>query len=122
MKVLVGVGGTDDSLYTVRWTVERAREAGDEVTVAVFEGSLGDRSAEETETEVRAVLEETAFDAEVRHVEGDPGSELVATAEHEDFDQIVLSGGVTSPMGKITVSSVVEFVLLNSHVTVKLVR
>jgi nucleotide-binding universal stress UspA family protein len=122
MKVLVGVGGADDSLRALRRTVERAREAGDDVTVGVFEGDRADRSLAETERTVRSILEEESFDAEVRHLGDDPGSALIHTAESESFDEIALSGGETSPMGKITVNSVLEFVLLNSHVTVRVVR
>jgi len=67
-------------------------------------------------------LAETALDATIRRVEGHPGSRLVEIAEDEGFDQIVLGGGQTSPMGKLQVGSIAEFVLLNSHVTVTLVR
>jgi nucleotide-binding universal stress UspA family protein len=43
-------------------------------------------------------------------------------AEEHEFDKIVLGGGETSPMGKIQIGGIAEFVLLNSHVTVSLVR
>jgi nucleotide-binding universal stress UspA family protein len=122
MKVLVGVGGADDSLRTLRTTVERAREAGDDLTVGVFEGDRADRTLAETERAVRSLLDEEGFDAEVRRLGDDPGSALVATAESESFDEIAVSGGETSPMGKITVDSVLEFVLLNAHVSVRVVR
>jgi len=59
---------------------------------------------------------------DVRTLSGDPGSELLDVAEREGFDQIVLGGGQRSPMGKIKLGHIAEFVLLNSHVTVKLVR
>ena len=53
---------------------------------------------------------------------GDPGSELVDIAEQEGFDEIALGGGQTSPMGKINVGSIAEFVLLNARTTVRLMR
>jgi hypothetical protein len=43
-------------------------------------------------------------------------------AETGGFDEIALGGGQTSPMGKINVGSIAEFVLLNARVSVRLVR
>lgn len=122
MKVLLGVGGSDDSLRALEETVERARVAGDDLTVAIVENPRSERSAEEVRERVGALLEEAGLDADVRRVEGDPGSRIVEIAEEEGFDQIALGGGETSPMGKINLGSIAQFVLLNSHVTVKLVR
>jgi nucleotide-binding universal stress UspA family protein len=122
MKVLLGVGGTDDSVRALEQTVDRVREAGDELTVAVLDNPESDPAPEDVEGEVRETLDAAGLDAEVRRVEGDPGSRLVEIAEHEGFDQIVIGGGQTSPMGKIKIGQIAEFVLLNSHVTVTLVR
>ncbi|MUV57019.1 Nucleotide-binding universal stress protein, UspA family [Halogeometricum rufum] len=122
MKVLLGVGGSDDSIRAAEQTVARAAVAGDELTVAVVENPSSDRSREEVTETVREMLDAEGVDAEIRHLDGDPGSRLVETAESEGFDQIVLGGGETSPMGKINIGSIAEFVLLNSHVTVSLVR
>ena len=71
---------------------------------------------------LRETLDAAGLDAEVRRVEGDPGSRLVEIAEHEGFDQIVIGGGQTSPMGKIKIGQVAEFVLMNADTTVTLVR
>ena len=122
MKVLLGVGGTDDSVRALEQTVDRVRDAGDELTVAVLDNPESDSTPEDVEQEVRETLDAAEIDAEVRRVEGDPGSRLVEIAEHEGFEQIVIGGGQTSPMGKIKIGQVAEFVLLNSHVTVTLVR
>lgn len=122
MRVLLGIGGTDDSLRALEETVDRSKRAGDELTVAVVDNPASERTADEVETLVRDALDDADFDAEVRHVEGDPGSRLVDIAESEGYDRIVLGGGETSPMGKINIGSVGEFVLLNSHVSVTLVR
>jgi nucleotide-binding universal stress UspA family protein len=122
MKVLLGVGGTDDSVRALEQTVDRVREAGDELTVAVLDNPESAPAPEDVEQEVRETLDAAELDAEVRRVEGDPGSRLVEIAEHEGFEQIVIGGGQTSPMGKIKIGQVAEFVLLNSHVTVTLVR
>jgi nucleotide-binding universal stress UspA family protein len=122
MKVLLGIGGADDSLDALEQTVDRALEAGDDLTVAIVDNPASDRSPDQIEARVREVLEAAGLDAAVRHLEGDPGSALVDLSESGNFDKIVLGGGETSPMGKIRIGSVAEFVLLNSHVTVSLVR
>jgi nucleotide-binding universal stress UspA family protein len=122
MRVLLGIGGSDDALRALDATVARAVEAGDELTVAIVDNPASDRSPDEIDGLVRERLAETTLDATVRRVAGHPGSRLVEIAEDEGFDQIVLGGGQTSPMGKLQVGSIAEFVLLNSHVTVTLVR
>lgn len=122
MKVLLGIGGADDSLAALHRTVERVQTVGDDLTVAILNNPESTRSMDEIEAEVRVVLGETDCDADVRRVEGDPGSRLVEIAEREGYDQVVLGGGQQSPMGKIRLGPIAEFVLLNSHVTVTLVR
>ncbi|MFC7070190.1 universal stress protein [Halobaculum lipolyticum] len=122
MKVLLGIGGSEDSLRALEDTVERARAAGDDLTVAVVENPRSERTPEEVDERVRSVLTDAGLDADVRRVEGDAGSRIVAIAEDEGFDMIALGGGETSPMGKINLGSIAQFVLLNSHVSVKLVR
>ena len=47
---------------------------------------------------------------------------MIEIAETEDFEEIVLGGGHTSPMGKITIGPIAEFVLLNAKTSVTLVR
>lgn len=122
MNVLVAISGTEGSYAALERTVERATATGDHVTAAIVDADHADESREEREERVEAVLSAVDIDAEIRHVEGDPGSQLVDIAETEGFDEIVLGGGTTSPMGKIKIDQTAEFVLLNSHTTVTLVR
>ncbi|USZ69503.1 universal stress protein [Halorussus salilacus] len=122
MNVLLGIGGSDDSLHALEKTVDRAKAAGDDLTVAVLENPESDRDPDDVEDRVRETLDDAGFSAEVRRLPGDPGSELVDLAEREGFDQLVLGGGQRSPMGKIKLGHIAEFVLLNSPVTVTLVR
>ncbi|NIB98333.1 universal stress protein [Halobacterium sp. R2-5] len=122
MKVLLGIGGADDSLDALHETVERAVETGDEVTVAVVENPESDPSPDELVERASEALEEAGLEDDVRRLSGDPGSSLVELAEREEFDQIVLGGGQRSPMGKIRLGDISEFVLLNARVSVKLVR
>ena len=122
MKVLLGIGGTDDSFTALSSVVDRAIEAGDDLTVAVLDNPESDPSPEAVEERAMTRLAEAGLDAPVRHVEGDPGSRLVDIAEAEGFDAIAIGGGERSPMGKIRLGSVAEFVVLNANTTVILVR
>jgi nucleotide-binding universal stress UspA family protein len=122
MKVLLGIGGTDGSLGALERTVDRAVAAGDDLTVAIVESEGTDADRDELEARVESAVSGTELSVDVRHVEGEPGIQLVDIAESEGFDEIVLGGSTTSPMGKIKINQTAEFVLLNSHVTVTLVR
>lgn len=120
MKVLLGVGGGDDSRRALDRTVERTLEANDELTVGVF-GSHGKPIAD-VERTVQRRLEEVDLDVEIRRIDEHPASKLIEIAETEGFDQLVIGGGQRSPMGKIELGSITEFVLLNAQVTVRLER
>jgi len=122
MNVLLGVEGSDESMKTLHATIKRTLEAGDTLTVAVLENDGVKRSQAEMSEEVHDCLEEAGLEADVRLLSGDPGSELVTVAEREAFDQVVIGGGEASPMGKIRLGPITEFVLLNSPTTVTLVR
>lgn len=120
MRVLVGVDGSDRGLATLEEAVEQARQAGEELTVAVY--AQHDESVSAAESTVRERLVELGVDATVVTVERDPGSRLVELAEEGEYDRIVLSGGTVSPLGKINLTPIHEFVLLNARTTVTLVR
>lgn len=122
MKVLCGIGGSDDSFRALERTVERAAVADDDLTVAVVDNPDADADTTEILDRAHEAVDAAGIDADVRHVEGDPGSRLIDIAEREGFDEIVLGGGHTSPMGKITIGPIAEFVLLNSNTSVTLVR
>lgn len=122
MNVLVGLVGSDESLKTLRQTIERTREVGDDLTVAVVEKPESKRSQAEMVERTEELLAEAEIDAEIVTLEGDPGSALVDHAEQGEFDQLVIGGGTLSPMGKIQLGPITEFVLLNAPTTVKLVR
>jgi len=122
MKVLCGIGGSDDSFRALDRTVERAAVANDDLTVAVVENPDSSVVPEEIVERAKAAIDQAGIDAEVRRIEGDPGSRLVEISEAEGFEEIVLGGGYTSPMGKITIGSIAEFVLLNAKTSVTLVR
>ncbi|GAB7089997.1 universal stress protein [Halorubrum luteum] len=122
MKVLCGIGGSADSLHALERTVDRAAAAGDDLTIAVVDNPDSERSPEQLVAEAEQAVEAAGIDAEIRRIEGDPGSRIVDIAESEGFDEIVLGGGQRSPMGKITIGTIAEFVLLNATTSVTLVR
>lgn len=122
MKALLGIGGSEDSLYALEKAVNRAQTAGDELTIAILENPDASLTTEEIHARVNGVLDEAEFTAEVRSFSGHPGSQLLEVAERESFDQIILGGGETSPLGKVQLGSIAEFVLLNARTTVTLIR
>ncbi|MCU4926192.1 universal stress protein [Halobacteria archaeon AArc-dxtr1] len=122
MNVLLGIEGSDESEKTLRRTIDRTLEAGDDLTVAIIDKESDDRSVEETREHAKALLADAGIDAAVETLDGDPGSALVEYAERGEFDQLVLGGGTISPMGKIRLGPITEFVLLNTTTTVTLVR
>ena len=122
MKVLCGIGGSDDSFRALDRTVERGAVANDDVTIAVVDNEDSSVSPAAVVDRAETAAAEAGIDAEVRRVEGDPGSRLIEIAETEGFEEIVLGGGHTSPMGKITIGPIAEFVLLNAKTSVTLVR
>jgi nucleotide-binding universal stress UspA family protein len=124
MHVLLGIGGTDDSYRALERVVDRVRETGDDLTVAVLENPASDAAPDGVERQVRAVLADAELNeaVPVRRLDGEPGPRLVEFAEQGEFDRIVLGGGQRSPMGKISLGGVAEHVLLNARVSVTLVR
>jgi nucleotide-binding universal stress UspA family protein len=122
MRVLLGIDGTEDSLRALPRTIERAGQAGDELTIAILENPESDLDPESLYRRARERIAESDIEAPIRRVSGDPGSRLVEIAEREEFDAIALGGGHRTPMGKITLGGVTEFVILNASVSVILVR
>jgi nucleotide-binding universal stress UspA family protein len=122
MNVLLGLAGSDESITALRRTIERTSAAGDDLTIAVVEKSETDRTPDEMAHQAEKLLDQAGIDARIERLEGDPGASLVDFAERGEFDQLVIGGGTLSPMGKIQLGSVTEFVLLNAPTTVKLVR
>ncbi len=122
MKVLLGLAGGDESVTALKRTIERTAETGDDLTVAIIEKPEADRSQDEMYRQTEQLLSGAEIDATIERLEGDPGSALVEYAEEGSFDQLSIGGGTLSPMGKIQLGPITEFVLLNSPITVKLIR
>ena len=117
MKILLGFDGSALADHAIGEVSELTDRSG-EVTVAVYgvddEAEIGKRVEDQFET--------AGIDVDIRHIEGNPGGRLVEMAEAEGFDRIVLPGGSRSPLGKIQLDSVVEFVVLNAQTSVTLAR
>lgn len=122
MKVLLGIDGSGPSFDALDEALARAREAGDDLTVAVVDRDAVELTPDEIEARVRERLGESSVTAEVVHLEGHPGSRLVELADSEGFDRLQIGGGERSALGKIQLDETIEFVLLNSETTVTLVR
>lgn len=122
MKVLLGVGGSPDSLVALPQVVERAAAVGDDLTVAVLDNPASDLPPGDLESQVRRELDRVGVEATVTRIEGDPASGLVDLAETEGFDLVALGGGEQTPMGKISLGGIAEFVIMNARVSVLLVR
>lgn len=122
MRLLLGIGGSDDAWHALTQTAERASEAGDSLTVAILDNPDTEMSPDEIEEKVERTLAEYDLEPDIRHLEGDPGAMLVEEGDCGEYDQIVIGGGERSPMGKIRVGQVAEFVVLNAETSVTLVR
>ena len=122
MKTLLGIGGSEDSLRALEKAVERANDAGDELTIAIVENPDASLSPAEIRERTRELLDSVGLDAEIETLSGHPGSQLLEFAERGSYDRIVLGGGETSPLGKVQLGSIAEFVLLNARTTVTLIR
>ena len=122
MRIVLGIGGTPDAMRALERTVIRAGETGDQLTIAILENPDAERSPAEIEAAVADVLDRHEQAAEVVNLEGEPGPALTDFAAEGAFDRIVLGGGHRSPMGKIAVGSVAEFVIMNADRTVTLIR
>lgn len=122
MKTLLGIGGSKDSLYALGRAIERAKQADDDLTIAIVENPDASLTRSEIRNRATEALEDAEFDAEIETLSGHPGSQLIELAERGSFDRIVLGGGETSPLGKVQLGSIAEFVLLNARTTVTLIR
>ncbi|MEF8775321.1 MAG: universal stress protein [Haloarculaceae archaeon] len=119
MKVLLGLEASESGYRALGETLERAAEAGDELTVAGYGGSS---ERDEIVASVRERRSAAGPDTDVVELEGPPGPALIQLSEEGQYDRLVITGGERSPMGKIQLGSVTEFVLMNARTTITLVR
>lgn len=128
MEVLLGIGGSEDSLTALQRVVQRVTETGDNLTIALLENPESSLTIEALANRVSQTVSDQGLSldetngVEIRRLDGDPGPALVELAEREGFDRIALGGGQRSPMGKIVVGDIAEFVLVNANTTVLLIR
>lgn len=122
MRVLLGIGGGADGFRALASITERAAAGQFDLTVAIIDSPETDIELSTLEEEVRDRLADAGIEPDVRRLAGDPGGQLVTLADTEGFDAIAIGGGEYSPLGKVTLGPVAEFVVLNATVTVMLVR
>lgn len=119
MDVLLGIDASEFGYRALDETVERVAVAGDDLTIALY-GDREERAG--LEDAVRERLAAHDLDAAVVHLDGTAGPALVELADGGPYDRLVIGGGIRSPMGKIQLGDVAEFVLTNASTTVTLVR
>jgi len=119
MKVLLGLAESEFGYRALEETLERAAEAGDDLTVAVY-GSADERAG--LLDAVRTRRSPEGPEPDVVELEEPAGPALVELADTGDFDRLVIAGGYRSPMGKIQLGEVAEFVLTNAQTSITLVR
>lgn len=119
MKVLLGLTESEFGYRALEETFERAVEAGDDLTVAVY-GDDADRAT--LVDAVRTRRSPEGPEPDVVELEGPAGPALVELADTGGFDRLVIGGGERSPMGKIQLGSVAEFVLTNARTSITLIR
>lgn len=119
MKVLLGLEASESGYRALEETLERAAEAGDDLTVAVY-GASSDR--DDLAASVRERRSADGPDTDVVELDGPAGPALVQLSEEGHYDRLVIAGGESSPMGKIKLGGVAEFVLMNARTTITLVR
>ena len=122
MNILLGIGGSPDSRLALEETVNRVALTGDRLTVAILTDAPSETPVSELEDLVSRTMDDHEIDFELVVLEGDPGPTLTAFAEDRHIDRIVIGGGKRSPMGKIALGDITEFVVLNADTTVTLVR
>lgn len=122
MKILLGVSDTQDSRHALERTIERVEETGDDLTVAIFDSEEGDSPSPTFESEVQDMIDTADIEADIEHISGHLGSQLVEMADEGNFDQLVIGAGGRSPLGKLQLGSIPEFVILNAETTVTLIR
>lgn len=123
MHVVLGIGGAADAMVALRETLVRTETTGDSLTIAILENPATDRTPAEIERTVEEAIASHDVDpTEIVRLDGDPGPAIVEFAESGEYDRIVLGGGKRSPMGKIALGQVAEFVLLNADTSVTLIR
>ncbi|MFB6202432.1 MAG: universal stress protein [Halorhabdus sp.] len=122
MDVLVGVCGSENSFHALETAIKRAEQAGDEVTVAILDEPSTDLTKQAVRERVTAIVDESDVPTDIRVIDGQPGANIVEIAGRDAFDHVVLGGCDRTPMGKIQLSDVAQFVLFNADVSVTIVR
>jgi nucleotide-binding universal stress UspA family protein len=133
--ILVPVDGSDHSWEAFDYAMDEHRE--DELTVLhVVNPMQGDyepdesearavRRSEKIETAVRDRVDEAEFDAAAVSVvtrEGRPADEIIAHAETDEIDQVVMGSRGLSGVKRLLLGSVAETVVRRADVPVNIVR
>lgn len=122
MKILLGISGEEDEFAALSKLLSEDTIHWDSLTVAILDSDNTALSPDTITNRIDEMLETTDTSVTTTRLPGDPGSTLIEHAETQDFDAIAIGGGERSPLGKLTLNQTAEFVVLNSKITVLLVR
>lgn len=122
MEILLGIGGSEDEFVALSKLLSGESIQWDVLTIAILKSEHTTPSTRAIEERVTEMLETTDRSVTIKQLPGDPGSQLIELAETEGYDAIAIGGGERSPLGKLTLNQTAEFVVLNSTITVMLVR
>ncbi len=119
MRKLFGIHKDKKGLKSLEEELDRVREIGDSLTVAVLPS---DAEPDGWREELQELIDSYELEVEIEEITDHPGGNLVELSEQGGYDEIILSGMGRSPMDKIRIDDTAEFVLLNSRVNVKIIR
>ncbi len=121
MKILIGFcrkeWNPDSCRRLLRFVSDSYRS--ESLTLAIPESTP---NPDEVRDQVQTELAKYDLESEVTLLGENPAARLVDLAEKHSFDLIVLDGGRRTPMGKYRLGQTAEFVVMNSRVSVSLVR
>ncbi|MHB9287978.1 universal stress protein [Halobacteriales archaeon Cl-PHB] len=64
--------------------------------------------------DAQEILEDAGISTDLRETSGDPGDEILTTAEEVDADMIAVAGRKRSPTGKVLFGSITQTVILQA--------
>ncbi len=122
-RILVGIDTDERRASSQASTIASLPAADEEITAVlchVFQDNPEGASVQQLESVRQAAesFDERGIDYEYYETSGEPASELIRTAEEQDFDMICLSGRQQTPTGKVIFGSVTQAVILGTDVPV----
>jgi nucleotide-binding universal stress UspA family protein len=116
MHVVCGVRGTAASQAGLQRVLAGWLTGSDTATVLLLDAD------DQTEAAAADAAAASAATVEVTPLSPRTGAALITAATEAEAEQIILAGGRRSPLGKIQLDRLTQYVVLNAPMTVTLVR